>query len=67
MNGIGFNYWKDDNFWIGYLDEWPDYLTQGTSLEDLKVHLMDLFKDLSSGKILNARCHAELELARIIN
>ena len=63
MNKAGFNYWKEDDFWIGYLDEWPDYLTQGTSLEDLKVHLMDLFKDLSSGKIPNVRRHAELELA----
>ena len=45
---IGFNYWQDRIFWIGYLDEWPDYLTQGMSLEDLKIHLMDLFKDLSS-------------------
>jgi len=59
----GFQYWKDDDFWIGFLDEWPDYLTQGTSLEDLKEHLKDLFKDLSSGKIPEARRHAELELA----
>lgn len=47
---VGFQYWKDKDFWIGFLDEWPDYLTQGTSLEDLKEHLKDLFKDLSSGK-----------------
>jgi len=60
---IGFQYWKDEDFWIGYLDEWPDYLTQGTSLEDLKEHLKDLFQDLSSGKIPRVRRHAELELA----
>ncbi|MEI6417127.1 MAG: type II toxin-antitoxin system HicB family antitoxin [Verrucomicrobiota bacterium] len=59
----GFQYWKDDGFWIGFLDEWPDYVTQGTSLEDLKEHLKDLFKDLSLGKIPEARLHAELELA----
>ena len=62
MNMIGFNYWQDGQFWIGYLDEWPDYLTQGTSFEDLKVHILDLFKDLSSGKISDARRHAELEM-----
>ena len=63
MKTLGFNYWKEDDFWIGYLDEWPDYLTQGTSLEDLKIHLMDLFKDLSSGIIPGIRQHAELQLA----
>ncbi|HLB33509.1 MAG TPA: hypothetical protein VJK54_04670 [Chthoniobacterales bacterium] len=47
LKTVGFNYWQEDEFWIGYLDEWPDYLTQGLSFEDLKVHLMDLFKDLS--------------------
>ena len=51
MQAVEFNYWQDDQFWIGYLDAWPDYMTQGTSLKDLKDHLLDLFKDLSSGKI----------------
>ena len=63
MKTIGFNYWQDGIFWVGYLDEWPDYLTQGMSLEDLKVHLMDLFNDLSSEKIPQTRRHAELVLA----
>ena len=49
--------------WLGYLDQYPDYMTQGTSLEDLKEHLLDLYKDLSSGVIPNARQHSELELA----
>ncbi len=49
--------------WLGYLDQYPDYMTQGTSLEDLKEHLADLYKDLSSGAIPNARQHSELELA----
>jgi hypothetical protein len=38
-------------------------MTQGTSLDDLKEHLLDLYKDLSSGIIPNVRQHAELELA----
>ena len=49
--------------WLGYLDEYPDYMTQGTSLDDLKEHLLDLYKDLSSGAIPNVRQHSELELA----
>ena len=37
--------------WLRYLDEYPDYPTQGTSLEDLKEHLLDLYQDLSTGFI----------------
>jgi hypothetical protein len=49
--------------WLGYLDQYPDYVTQGNSLENLKEHLLDLYKDLSSGEIPNVRQHSELELA----
>ena len=38
-------------------------MTQGTSLEDLKEHLLDLYRDLSAGAIPAARQHAELEVA----
>lgn len=63
MKNTGFTYWQDGNDWIGYLDEFPDYQTQGASLEDLKAHLADLHKDLTSGNIPNVRRHAQLELA----
>jgi hypothetical protein len=63
MKTLGFTYWQDGKDWIGYLDEFPDYLTQGASLEDLQEHLQDLYRDLSSGAIPNVRRHAQLELA----
>ncbi len=59
----GFIYWQDEGMWLGYLEKYPDYMTQGTSLDDLKEHLLDLYKELSSGNIPNVRQHAELELA----
>jgi hypothetical protein len=49
--------------WLGYLDEFPEYVTQGVSLDDLKEHLLDLYRDLSSGSIPAARRHSELEVA----
>jgi predicted RNase H-like HicB family nuclease len=27
--------------WLGYLHEFPDYMTQGTSMDELKENLMD--------------------------
>ena len=63
MGSLGFTYWQDGEMWLGYLDQYPDYVTQGNSLENLKEHLLDLYKDLSSGEIPNIRQHSELELA----
>jgi hypothetical protein len=63
MASIGFTYWQDEEMWLGYLDEYPDYMTQGTSLDDLKEHLLDLYNDLASGVIPNVRQHSRLELA----
>ena len=60
MRSIGFTFWQDSGVWLGHLD---DYLTQGTRLEDLKEHLLDLHRDLSSGVIPAARQHADLEIA----
>lgn len=63
MRSVGYTFWQDGDFWLGYLDEYPDYMTQGTSLEDLKEHLADLHRELSSGVIPGVRQHAELEVA----
>jgi hypothetical protein len=63
MASIGFTYWQEEEEWRGYLDEYPDYMTQGTSLDDLKEHLLDRYNDLTSGVIPNVRQHSQLELA----
>jgi predicted RNase H-like HicB family nuclease len=63
MQTIGFTYWPDGEFWLGHLDEFPDYMTQGMSLDDLKEHLLDLHRELSSGVIPAVRRHAKLEVA----
>ncbi len=46
MAEIGFTYWQDGKDWLGYLDEFPDYPTQGESLLDLQTHLLDLQREL---------------------
>jgi hypothetical protein len=53
-------YWEDEGTWIGYLQEYPDYWTQGETLEDLKEHLKDLYGDLSDGQFPGIRRVAEL-------
>jgi len=56
-------YWQDDDMCLGYLEEYPDYITQGISLEELKENLRDIYQELSSGKIPCVRRVAELDVA----
>ena len=48
--------------WLGYFEEFQDYLTQGESLDQLQANLRDLYKDLVSGEISGIRKVAELTL-----
>jgi hypothetical protein len=53
-------HWQDGDMWIGYLEEFPDYLTQGESILELEESLRDLYRDLTSGEIPGVRRVAEL-------
>lgn len=63
MLSVGYTYWKDGSVWVGQLDEFPDYQTQGTDLDDLREHLIDLYRDLSSDAIPGVRHHGQLSVA----
>jgi len=62
MNTARFVHWQDQDMWLGYFEEFPDYLTQGESLPDLQSNLRDLYRDLTSGEIPGIRRVAELTL-----
>jgi hypothetical protein len=38
---------------IGWLDDFPDYKTQGSNLDELKENLKDIYKELTGGRIPN--------------
>jgi hypothetical protein len=63
MQKVNFIYWEQDGDWLGYLQEYPDYWTQGMTLDDLKEHLKDLYKDLTSGQIPGIRRVEELAVS----
>ena len=46
MAAVKIVYWEEDSAWLGYLLDYPDYWTQGETLEDLKAHLKDLYQDI---------------------
>ena len=58
-----YTYWEDEEMWLGYLDEFPDYWTQGEKEEELKENLIDIYKELSSGTIPSVRRVAEIEVS----
>jgi hypothetical protein len=41
--------------YVGYLEEFPDYWTQGESTDELEEQLLDLYRDLTGGKVPFAR------------
>ncbi len=44
--------WEDGEGFLGYLNKYPDYQTQGHSRKELIENLKDLLVDLESGEIL---------------
>jgi hypothetical protein len=59
---IKYCYWQEGDFWLGHIEEYPDYMTQGETLEELKENLKDIYRDLKSGKIPAVRKTGELEI-----
>ncbi|BAU10846.1 hypothetical protein LEP3755_13380 [Leptolyngbya sp. NIES-3755] len=38
--------WQDDDMWLGYLEEFPDYWTQGETEKELQENLINLYQVL---------------------
>lgn len=58
MKTVRYVYWQDEEMWLGYIEEFPDYMTQGESLEELQENLKDIQNDLTDGE-------ASYEMARL--
>ena len=60
MSAIRYVHWEEDGVWLGYFEEFPDYVTQGLTLAELQENLRDLYRDLVSGEIPGIRRVSEL-------
>lgn len=63
MKKTRYLHWQENGAWLGYLEEYPDYWTQGKTLPELKENLADLYRELSGGHIPHVRRVAELVVA----
>jgi predicted RNase H-like HicB family nuclease len=55
--------WQDRGMWLGHLEDYPDYITQGETLKDLQENLKDLYEELTGGHIPAVRKVSKLRIA----
>ena len=63
MQTAKFTYWQDGVYYLGFLNDYPEYQTQGLSKEELIANLKDLLRDLESGEVPYVRKVEELAVA----
>lgn len=63
MRKVKFTSWQDGEFYLGFLNDYPDYQTQGFSREELIENLRALLLDLESNEIPYVRRVDELQVA----
>ncbi len=63
MKKVKYTYWQDGEFFIGFLNDYPDYETQGLTKEELIENLKDLLIDIGSDEVPYIRKVEELLVA----
>lgn len=51
MRTLEYTFWQDGEFFLGHLNDYPDYETQAYSKDELLENLKDLLTDLESSEI----------------
>ncbi|MDR2701600.1 MAG: type II toxin-antitoxin system HicB family antitoxin [Spirochaetaceae bacterium] len=59
---LKYTYDMDGDYYVGYLDNYPEHPTQGENLKDFEANLLDIYQMIQEGE-LNAQKHGVLELA----
>ena len=60
---LGYTYWKDDGWYVGYLDDYLDYTTQGQTLAEFEEMLRSLYNDIRTFDFPFVRHHGKLKVA----
>jgi Mn-containing catalase len=63
MKTVEYTFWKDGEFFLGYLNEYPDYQTQAYSKEELQENLKDLLLDIETEEVPYIRKVEEMVIA----
>jgi len=63
MRTLKYTFWQDGGYFLGYLNDYPDYQTQGASKEELIENLKDILTDIESDEVPFIRKVEELVLS----
>jgi predicted RNase H-like HicB family nuclease len=63
MKTIRYVYWREEDVWLGHLEDYPDYMTQGRTIEELRENLKDILDEVTGGHIPGVRRVAKLQIA----
>ena len=59
---LKYTYEMDGDYYVGYLDDYPEHPTQGETLKDFEENLLDIYQMIQNGE-LETRKHGILEIA----
>ncbi|MDR3554750.1 MAG: hypothetical protein P4L55_08340 [Syntrophobacteraceae bacterium] len=61
MRTVRIVYWQeDDGMWVGYLESYSDYMTQGENLDELRENLKDILSEVEARNIPFVRTHEDM-------
>lgn len=63
MRTLRYTYWQDQEYFLGYLNDYPEYETQALSKEELVHNLKSLLEDIESGEVPFVRKVEDLVIA----
>jgi predicted RNase H-like HicB family nuclease len=63
MRKLQYTFWQDGDYFLGFLNDFPDYQTQALSKEELLENLKSLLADIETNEIPYIRKVEEFALA----
>ena len=60
---INIVYKKEKEWFIGHIQEYPDYESQGKTVDELKENLIEIYNDINKGLVPDAEPSQLLEVA----
>ena len=63
MDTVEYTFWRDGDTFLGFLNDHPDYWTQGETKQELIENLKDILADIGSGEVRFIRTVEELVVA----
>jgi hypothetical protein len=63
---LSYTYWEaKEGGYIGYLNQYPDYWTQGESIKELEIMLVSLYGDITQFDDVQSAVHEHTGLVAI--